>query len=286
MAAWSTPIAFVSHELGLFLGFTWRDWSTTLIPGLIVALGAAKHDALPIFHAIGFIPWVSAFIYFFNLSNQITGIEEDRINKPDRPIVMGKVSLEGAKRRWVLSITCFLAIAARNGRQVPETCVWIATTAFLSLTAGGGHWFGKNTVGMTTGTWALLGGIYKAIAIPTAEVQRFVWVVALWTGVIMQIQDLRDIQGDTATGRSTLPVVIGEAQSRLAITFFVMPLSYWILWKGGIAAEAPVLLLAAHAALGYRVLSGHGPRYDHKTYMWFTYLFCAILTIPIWSNLR
>ncbi|KAJ8454853.1 hypothetical protein ONZ45_g19145 [Pleurotus djamor] len=98
MPAAIAPITFVSHELDLFFGFTWRDWSTTLIPGLIVALGAVKHTALPIFHAVGFIPWVSAFIYFFNLSNQITGIEEDRINKPDRPIVTGKVSIEGAKR--------------------------------------------------------------------------------------------------------------------------------------------------------------------------------------------
>ncbi|KAJ8507736.1 hypothetical protein ONZ45_g9926 [Pleurotus djamor] len=283
-------IAFVprilSAELDLFLAFSWRDWSATLIPGLIVALGATKHASLPPLHAVAFIPWVTAFIYFFNLSNQVTGLEEDRINKPDRPLVTGKVSIEGAKRRWVTCVACFLGIAAKNGRQVPETLMWIAITGVLCLIPAGGHWFVKNTVGMMLGAWAFIGGTYKAVAVPTAEIQRFMLVVGLWVGVMAQAQDLRDIEGDRAIGRKTLPVAIGEARSRFVITLLMIPLGYGILWAGGVAAEAPILLLAAHAVLGYRITSGKGAQYDHKTYMLFTYLFCAVLAVPIWSDLH
>jgi 4-hydroxybenzoate polyprenyltransferase len=42
------------------------------------------------------------------MANNIAGGVEDKINKPDRPIVSGEMSLIGAKVRYVLSTTVFL----------------------------------------------------------------------------------------------------------------------------------------------------------------------------------
>lgn len=73
---------FFTSEFRLFFNFTRRDWSATLIPGLIVATWAVQRASLPAWNIVRFIPWTACYLYFFNLSNQIVGIDEDHINKP------------------------------------------------------------------------------------------------------------------------------------------------------------------------------------------------------------
>ncbi|KIK60219.1 hypothetical protein GYMLUDRAFT_168457 [Collybiopsis luxurians FD-317 M1] len=220
------------------------------------------------------ILWLTAFIYFFDLSNQITGVDEDRINKPDRPLPSGKVTLAGAKKRWVVSLLAFLAITLYHPILLTETISWIIVVYFLEATSFGDHWFVKSCLAMGAGTWALLRGSWKAIAPLTPLAERYVLAMSLWTGLLTHIQDLRDIKGDAAIGRQTLPIAIGDSQSRWVITLSLMPVSLVGLWIGGILALAPVPIVGAHVFLGYRIIQKRGALYDHKTYMvsWSTLL--------------
>ncbi|THH15937.1 hypothetical protein EW146_g4625 [Bondarzewia mesenterica] len=275
------------RELDIFLGFSWRDWSTTIIPGSIFAVGAMRGLPIPsiITHYLFLVSWLTPYIYFFNLSNQITGVDEDRINKPDRPIPSGKVTISGAKQRWAFAFSTFMGIALYTPSLLPETICWVLTVAFLCLTSAGSHWFGKNCVAMTTGTWALLSASWKAIAPTTPKSEIYVYAVALWAGLITHIQDLRDIQGDAAVGRKTMPLVFGDRGSRLIITFLLLPAAYWVLWMGDIVRLAPYTLAAVHVILAYRILQAGGSRYDHKTYMFYTYIFCLILAFTATEGL-
>ncbi|TDL14905.1 hypothetical protein BD410DRAFT_857243 [Rickenella mellea] len=274
-----TVLSPIVRELDIFLRFSWRDWSTTIIPGSIFAIGAMP--GLPILSIITnylfLVSWLTPYIYFFNLSNQITGVDEDRINKPDRPIPSGKVTVSGAIRRWAVALSTFIGISIYEPSLLPETICWVLTVAFLCLTSEGSHWFGKNCVAMTTGTWALLSASWKAIAPATPKSNTYVCAVALWAGLITHIQDLRDIQGDAAVGRKTLPLVFGDRGSRLIITFLLLPAAYWVLWMGDIVRLAPFTLAMTHIILAYRIMQAGDARYDHKTYMFYTYIFCLIL---------
>ncbi|KAF9459228.1 UbiA prenyltransferase family-domain-containing protein [Collybia nuda] len=273
----------ITHELDVFLAFSWRDWSTTIIPGSLFSIGAMRSSRDPhptiVYKYSLLVSWLTLFIYFFTTSNQIVGVDEDRINKPDRPIPSGKVTLEGAKRRWASALLMFLAVGVFKPMLLPEIVCWIATTAFLCLTSAGNHWFGKNCIAMTTGTWALLSASWKVIAPATSESERYVITVSVWVGLMMPLQDLRDMLGDAVVGRKTLPLVVGDDASRWIITFFFMPAAFWILWMGGIVSIAPITLVAVHIFLGYRLMHAGGPRYDHKTYMIFTYIFCLVLAL-------
>jgi 4-hydroxybenzoate polyprenyltransferase len=83
----------------------------------------------------------------------------------------------------------------------------------------------------------------------------------------VNIQDLRDVEGDRVVGRKTLPIVYGDIVARRIIAGSTA-LAVGILWWGGILAIAPVSLVLVHAFLAYRVVRAvSGPRYDHKTYM-------------------
>ncbi|KAF9073086.1 UbiA prenyltransferase family-domain-containing protein [Rhodocollybia butyracea] len=276
------------HEVDVFLKFSWRDWSVTLIPGLIFSLGAMR--TLPsssrIFQSyLLLIVWLTPYVYWFNLWNQITGIEEDRIDKPDRPIPSGKVTVVGAKIRWAVALTVFLSVAAYEPTLRPQTICWVLTSVMHCATPLGNHWFGKNCIAMTTGAWALLGGSWKAIAPLTPRTEHFILAVSLWAGLLTSIQDLRDMKGDAAIGRKTLPLVLGSSRCRRIITFFLIPASLLVLWGSGILSIAPASLIVVHAFLGYRIMNDKGSYHDHKTYMIYTYTFCLILAFTALEGL-
>jgi len=271
MDALKTAINLSLRELDICFEFSWMDWSTTIIPSLIFSIGASRSSgSSPASLApryILLIFWNTSFIYFFNLLNQITGIVEDRVDKPHRPLPSGKVTLAGAKKRCMVVLLVWL-LASIHSSVVPEMLCWTVTTGFLCLTAAGNHWFGKNTIGMTTGTWSLYSASWKIIAEDTEQSMRYAWTIAIWFAVAAHIQDLRDIAGDSANGRRTLPIVFGDRCSRWLITLIAMPLQILTLWLGRIAQIAPLLIGAAHAIIAWRVMQvGRGSKYDHKTYM-------------------
>ncbi|KAJ7436990.1 UbiA prenyltransferase family-domain-containing protein [Mycena galericulata] len=300
MTRLDNSILRVSNELDIFFAFSWRDWSTTIIPGSIWGIGAVLATQLPLSTALLPFPrlllWLTLFIYFFTLTNQIVGVDEDRINKPDRPIPSGKVTLASAKYRAIVVLAGFLGIAMISPSVTLETICWALTTGFLCFTSAGNHWFGKNMIGMTAGTWALLSGTWKIIHPCSPATRDHIIGTALWFGLSLNLQDLRDFDGDLATGRKTLPIMCGNLLARRIIAFVLIPSAMVILWLWNIPTLAPVSLMIAHIMLCYRVMhSAGGPRYDHKTYMLHTYIFCFIITrlafhdflpvVPIFSSL-
>ncbi|KAF8992232.1 UbiA prenyltransferase family [Cyathus striatus] len=277
-------MSFITHilrEVDIFFDFTWRDWSTTLIPGTIFAVGAMRGLPIPTMlkNYLFMIWWMSNFVYFFTLSNQIVGVVEDSVDKKDRPIPSGKVTLAGAKIRWIFVFSSFLLTAIHEPYMLPETLAWVFTTALLNITPVGKHWFVKNNIGMPLGTLSLLSASWKAIAPHTPRSQIWVYGVAAWIGFMMHIQDLRDIKGDTICGRKTMCIVLGDWETRLLTSFVFTPLSMYFLHLAHIVELAPWTLSTAHAFVAYRVLQARGSHYDHKTYMHFTYLFCGILAV-------
>ena len=151
-------------------------------------------------------------LYTFTISNQINGVEEDRINKPDRPIVSGRLSLESAITRYiVLLILCAnytLTLDAGFG-----AFVFMAAGAlhnFSGLTNIGPFKDALATVILTSGlnsAWALGGGDSN---IGTA------WIICLAINLLftISVQDLRDVAGDARTGRRTTPLLLGEPYGR------------------------------------------------------------------------
>ncbi|PPR01593.1 hypothetical protein CVT26_013333 [Gymnopilus dilepis] len=267
----------VVQEINLLTAFSWRDHSASTIVGAIVSLGAMLNASRAQAHIVpnilsGYlflIPWLTSYLYFFNLSNQIVGVEEDRINKPDRPIPSGNVTIRGARVRQAISFGVFLALGLARPRLLPETLVWMLTTAFLCHTKAGNHWAGKNSIAMPIGGWALLSGSWKAVALmkPNPIVHHQMVALCLWGGLLTHIQDLRDVEGDRVVGRKTLPIAFGEERSRRIIVFLLSPFAIVALWMGDVLQTAPLTVLGLHAFLGWRVLRGKDARYDHKTYM-------------------
>ncbi|KAJ7140640.1 UbiA prenyltransferase family-domain-containing protein [Mycena epipterygia] len=284
-------IARISRELDLFFAFSWRDWSATIIAGSIWGIGAVLSGPVSapalLYRFPRLVVWLSLYMYSFNLCNQLIGVDEDRLNKPDRPIPSGKVTPAGARRRAIVVVVAFLAIGMISPRVIVETICWVITTSWVCWTSAGHHWLGKNGVVISIGAWALLSGAWKCLASYTPETQRYILALALWASIMTNIQDIRDVAGDRAIGRKTMPIVYGDIVARRLITFLGIPLGLLMLWLGSVLATAPATITLVHILLGYRVMNAsEGPRYDHKTYMMQTYIFCFMLTVLAISGSR
>src|SRR5690349_21061158 len=103
-------LAAIERELRLTWGFVRYDLSSTVVPATLAMVAAARAEGgvRPGTIVLGAIYFL-LFVYAFAVSNQIIGVEEDRRNKPDRPLPAGMVALRGAWMRWVLAMLLFPA---------------------------------------------------------------------------------------------------------------------------------------------------------------------------------
>jgi 4-hydroxybenzoate polyprenyltransferase len=274
------------REVALSWSFIAGDVSSTIIPATLF-LTAAWHsqDGSPgsWFQAAarGLI-YFWLYIYTFCLSNQIAGLEEDRINKPHRPIVRGVVSLKGARRRWLWSMLAFTMVGWLFGVW-PWTLLWQFVTILHNFAGCAKHWFGKNII-MAFGIVSELGAAWEIVRPMTPLAWLWVLTIAVAIFVLVPTQDLRDMEGDRQTGRRTIPLAIGERSARivLAVCFAFMPLiiHFWLIMPLGLTTGALVcdaLLAGMSLLISWRLLFLRWPRADHHTYLLFTYWYCMLL---------
>ena len=136
----------------------WRDLPAAFYTGLAFTVTAAKHGHCSLADFMAALPYAVVYFflytYSFDLSNQIAGVEEDKVDKPDRPIPSGLLTIQGAKYRWWVVTALYVATGIVVG-NVWSCILWIA--AFLAYNHGGldKHWFTKNCFVIPLGTIVL-----------------------------------------------------------------------------------------------------------------------------------
>lgn len=275
-------------EATLSWHFIRKDLSTTIIPGSIFMVVASFSHSIedariaPVSFAFGFV-YFWLYIYSFCIANQLTGIEEDRINKPYRPLPSGLVSISGARIRWAIVSLLFCVTGACLG-VARWAVLWVAVTIALTFVGLARLWWFKNPVAMSLGTIAQLAAAWEIVTPSSPNSWRWILATSVWAGLTVSIQDFRDTAGDRANHRRTLPVILGDTRARwiVALAWTPMPvLVHYALF--GIAHPTPLvmvcdaLLAICHAIIIIRLLTLRTPKQDHTTYIAYTYLYCLVL---------
>lgn len=280
-----------AREARVTYGVIWRDLSVTVIPGSLMCL-TALHAAGALSLRTAALALGKCLLYFllhvyvFTIDNQILGHEEDRVNKPDRVLPSGFISLPGARRRREIAMVLFPLVGWLLG-GVPflgYALGWIVLTIAYNHWGLHRHWVTKNLVFITLYAILLLAPAWQ-LAAPLDETGiRMILVISAAMGLTLNLQDFRDVTGDVFLKRRTLPLAIGERPARwlIASSIALLPLAVHFglvyprsLGPAGWAAEG--LLAGLNLLVAVRTLRLHGPRVDHKTYMLHTYWFCGVL---------
>ncbi|RDA94602.1 hypothetical protein CP533_2460 [Ophiocordyceps camponoti-saundersi (nom. inval.)] len=270
------------REIDLFVGFSWRDWMNAVISTWLFSLGGFKDVSSiseGVVNNLVVIVWVTCCMYSFNLFTQSRSLDEDLLNKPDRPIPSGKISVEEAFRRFLVIWLALAAVCVFHPQIITATVLWFLLTLLLGATKSGGHWFWKNTIAMSLGTWAFFSAGHKLMVPAKAEPPQHAAMMAVWAGLTAHVQDFRDQKGDRKVGRRTIPLSYGDGPARIIVATLLFPAAFAVLYKLDFVRNAPLLLCCVHAWLSYRILACRGKDSDTSTYTIYGFIFCTMALI-------
>lgn len=278
------------RELWVSWRFVGGDVSSAVVPPLLFIAAASGHHGLgagELWGAVGRgVLYFWLFMYAFGLSNQLVGVEEDRVNKPHRPLVRGEVSVRGTRWRWVACMSLLTAVGWAFG--VWEwALLWQLIIVVHNEGGGAKRWWAKNLL-IALGVVTQLAAAWELVGPLTAVSWRWIGVLASVVFLLVSLQDLRDVEGDRASGRKTFPLVFGEKRTRYMLgTFFgLLPLVIHEVLMKPLGLTAAVVacdvgLAGVSWVIAVRVLGWRTPRADHRTYLLFTYWYCLALLSTI-----
>ena len=175
----------------------------TALLGYLIATGTLTPPSLLLAGAVVLITAAG------NVINDVYDIDIDRINRPDRPIPSGAISLRGAKVYAVVLFAGGIVLAT----QTAPLCLSIALINSVILVAYAA-WLkrvpvlGNLAVAYLTASIFLFGGAFAGIEGLIRNISLAA-ITFLATTAREVLKDAEDVDGDAAGGARTLPMIIG-----------------------------------------------------------------------------
>lgn len=282
-----------SREVELLWKFTKTDLLVSVVSAsifMLVALFSAASVNLQSLAYFGLgLCYFIFYIYPFDISNQLEAIEEDKLNKPFRPLPSGLINEQGAYFRYYLGTAVYLILGAFLG-VFYWSVLWVIVTYMLNLRGWDKNWITKNFVSMGLGTAAQLGAAWQIIGPFSSSAIIWISLISFWVALTSCTQDFRDVEGDRKTGRKTLPILVGDQNARIITMSFwaIMSLSvgivYFQLQEGLFWLDLALILpaLATHLYIMYRLWFLRSPKADGKTYLIQCLLYCYLLLLSVY----
>lgn len=180
------------------------------------------------------IPVVLAMLAVFfetaagNVINDYFDYKIDLINKPDRPIPSGRISLKNGRNYgyflFFMGTVCGFFISYLTNNWIPFAIVLFADVVLYlyAYKLKSTPLLGNLTVGFMTGFGFVFGGfsINNPTIIMTSIFLGFFALVMTTAREI--IKDIEDIEGDKADGARTLPILIGAKKPAILAVILIV----------------------------------------------------------------
>ena len=214
----------------------------TVIIGLLNTRSNVPFDKLTINIILG----VCTYIFLAasgNIINDVYDIEIDKINRPERPIPRGSISLKQAKELFFLYLIIGIIFSLVNTLVLSLPLINLALAFFFGFIAWvyakwgkKSGFFGNIIVGVSFSIGLVYGAYLNTPIIPPYIFYFFITALSLLVAREI-IKGCEDIEGDKNHGVKTLAIKIGIKSSRnisvifvlLAVMFFILPIFTTIL---------------------------------------------------------
>ncbi|WP_296873075.1 UbiA family prenyltransferase [uncultured Methanobrevibacter sp.] len=180
------------------------------------------------------MPIVLAMITVFfetaagNVINDYFDYNIDLVNKPERPIPSGRISLENGKRYAYLlfaaGTVCGFLISYLTANWIPFIIVLIADVVLYlyAYKLKATPLIGNLAVGFMTGFGFVFGGFTinnPSIVMTSIFLGFFAFVMTTAREII---KDIEDVEGDRKDGARTLPILIGKKKPAILATILII----------------------------------------------------------------
>ncbi|KAI0629571.1 UbiA prenyltransferase family-domain-containing protein [Trametes polyzona] len=265
-------VPYFLHTLYLF---TKSDFKTTVIPVSSLAIASAPISSpLRLPHVVF---WVWLHVLQFDFANQSLDADEDAKNKSDRPIPAKRITIAQTRLlRWLIVPVCWRLSALYSVETFYASVALAALTLLYNeLTAHRRHWIIRNVVNALGFASFEVGATLIAGADPTRLDAIALGSVLASAGIFattIHTQDFKDVEGDRAIGRQTIPIVFPSA-ARYTVLF---PLLAWslglsVLW--GLSGVLGALFTTLGTYVGVLYLRGQTIHEYQVAFYWYNRVF-------------
>jgi len=210
--------------------------SLTVVIGLLNTRNNVSLDKLTINIIIGVVSYIF-LAASGNTINDIYDIEIDKINRPERPIPRGSISLKQAKKLYFLYLGIGIILSYLNTLIFSLTWIILVLVPFFGFIGWVYAKWGKKSgflgniiVGVSFSIGLVYGAYLNSEIIPPYILYFFITAFSLLVAREI-IKGCEDIEGDKNQGVKTLAIKIGIKASRnisvlfalLAVVFFILP---------------------------------------------------------------
>lgn len=220
-------------------------------------------------------------IGFGNIQNDVLDFESDKLNRPERPLPSGRISIGAAKAAWivmaVLTVACGVADGILSGAYATPSLFFVALVLLLiayNKVLKHIPLLKNMTVAFLCATPLILNLLYTVIVIDKTTIAFSSRLGSLYPAMLFAFlltttreiyKDLEDEIGDLKAGIMTFPLIAGSATARrlagaLAIfSWLLLPLpvvqGYFSKWFLIVAAATLT------PTLGAAIVSAHQRKY-------------------------
>ena len=276
--------------------FCESDVFTFVAPNVAFGIFGASSSALVVaqesmsmVHILEALPSVALFnwsnVFIFELANQRSpeSVREDIVNKPWRPLPSGRMDSEQTRKLMLFAIPGVLITNLALG-------VWKETALLLVLTwlyndlKGGDELIRDVIISLAFGCYNH-GSLRLAAGLRTEiSYYGYSWIACISLVILttMQVQDLKDQQGDRLRGRRTIPLAFGETFSRYSIAVAVLGWSCAMFWQFPMLCALLPVILGCYIC--YRVLYLRATKADSQTWKWWCLWTISLYALPMMSH--
>ncbi|KAF7361506.1 Integral membrane protein [Mycena sanguinolenta] len=245
--------------------FSKSDIVPILGPSLAVAMVLAGPTDIIAF-ILGFF-WLELHLLTFEIKNQITGLEEDRLSKPNRPIVSGRLSVAAAQRLYLFVAGLSLVWSVFHG-----VLLCSAVYSFLG------------SIGYVCYCWGTT--IIFDHGKPLSNISLAAVVISgLLHTTTGHAQDFRDRHGDAAIGRKTLPLLLPPRIARWSLAFLMATWTAFLirLWAPPHAASILLSLLCLTSSVKF--IRDHSVEADRDSYWYYNMWLITAHLLPVFARI-
>ena len=288
----------VGHFLYSIWLFSRSDTKTMVLPvcmfGVLSALAGrpVTPTSVSLAQIVGNLPqlllWTWLNILVLSISNQRSpeSIEEDKLNNPWRPIVSGRISPDVSRQVLLYTVPALILLGATLGLLTETLACLCGNWLYNDLGGADEHFLIRNVVNGVAYLAYGPAAIKLAAGFNDLPPESYAWVgmVALVVGTTIQLQDLKDLEGDAARGRHTAPVVLGPGITRWSVCVGVTAWSlicplYW-----HVAAHRLAVFVMTGIALSSRVLLKRSSSADRTSFILWSWWMMGIFLLPVMGN--
>ncbi|KAJ6538462.1 UbiA prenyltransferase family, partial [Mycena vulgaris] len=230
--------------------------------------------------ACGFL-WLELHLLTFECKCQIVGLEEDRLSKPNRPIVSGRISIEAAQTLY-LCVGALSVLYSVYHRVL--LCSIVYMVAIYCYNEGGmsRNWFLKSFLGALGYVCYCWG---TTIVFDHGKDLSRTTIIAVAVSGLGHARDFRDRFGDAAIGRKTLAILLPPRFARWSLMVLIAAWTVGLvyLWKPPPSATLIFSLLGCISTVKF--VLNHSVEADRESYWWYNMWLISAHLLPTFKRI-